>query len=71
MDKLIDQAAAESDPAKRAALYQQIQAKALDEAIMIPLADPLTIEGGSNKLKGLVMDWGGNYPLFHGAYVEK
>jgi peptide/nickel transport system substrate-binding protein len=71
MDKLIDQAAAESDPAKRAALYQQIQAKALDEAIMIPLADPLTIEGGSKKLKGLVMDWGGNYPLFPGAYVEK
>ncbi|MEP7198716.1 MAG: ABC transporter substrate-binding protein, partial [Chloroflexota bacterium] len=71
MDKLIDQAAAESDAAKRAALYQQIQAKALDESIMIPLADPLTIVGMSKKLKGVVMDWGGNYPLFHAAYVEK
>jgi peptide/nickel transport system substrate-binding protein len=71
MDKLIDDAAAESDPAKRAALYSQIQAKALNEAIMIYLADPLTINGMSNKLKGVVMDWGGNYPFFHAAYVEK
>ena len=71
MDKLIDQAAAESDPAKRAELYGQIQAKALDEAIMIYLADPLTINGMSSKLKGVTMDWGGNYPFFHAAYVEK
>lgn len=71
MDKLIDSAAAESDPAKRAALYEQIQAKALDEAIMIYLADPLTINGMSSKLKGVTMDWGGNYPFFHAAYVEQ
>lgn len=71
MDKLIDAAAAESDPTKRAALYAQIQAKALDEAIMIYLADPLTINGMSSKLKGVTMDWGGNYPFFHAAYVEQ
>jgi hypothetical protein len=38
---------------------------------MIYLADPLTINGMSSKLKGVQMDWGGNYPYFHGAYVEK
>jgi peptide/nickel transport system substrate-binding protein len=71
MDELIDAAAAESDSAKRAELYAQIQAKALDEAIMIFLADPLTINGMSSKLKGVMMDWGGNYPFFHAAYVEQ
>ncbi len=71
MDKLIDDAAAQADPAKRSAIYSQIQDKALNEAIMIYLADPLTIVGGSTKLKGVVMDWSGNYPFFHAAYIEK
>lgn len=70
MDKLIDAAAAESNSAKRAELYGEIQTKALNEAIMIYLADPLTINGMSSKLKGVTMDWGGNYPFFHAAYVE-
>lgn len=71
MDKLIDAAAAETDVTKRVALYSQVQAKVLDEAIMIFLADPLTIVGANKNLKGVVMDWGGNYPFFHAAYIEK
>lgn len=71
MDKLIDAAAAESDHTKRAALYAQIQEKALAEAIMIYLANPLTIDGMSSKLKDVTIDWGGNYPFFHSAYVEQ
>jgi peptide/nickel transport system substrate-binding protein len=71
MDKLIDAAAAESDPVKRAAAYAPIQQKVLDDAVMIYLADPLTIVGGNVKLKGEAMDWGGNYPQFHAAWIEK
>jgi peptide/nickel transport system substrate-binding protein len=71
MDKLIDAAAAESDPVKRAAAYAPVQQKVLDDAVMIYLADPLTIVGGNVKLKGEAMDWGGNYPMFHAAWIEK
>ena len=70
MDKLIDDAAAESDPAKRSAIYAKVQAKALDEAIMIFMADPITIVGAGKNVKGAVLDWGGNYPLFHGASMN-
>lgn len=71
MDKMIDEAAAESNPEKRAELYHEIQAKALNEAIMIYLANPLTIDGMSSKLKGVTMDWGGNYPFFQAGYLEQ
>ncbi len=69
-DKLIDAAAAESDGAKRSVIYSQIQNKVLDEAIMIFMADPITIVGAGKNVKGAVLDWGGNYPLFHGASLN-
>ena len=43
MDKLIDEAAGSTDPAKRKRLYTEIQMKMLQEAIMVFFADPLNV----------------------------
>ena len=71
MDKLIDDAAAQTDVEKRKALYSQIQNKLLDEAVMVFFADPLSIFAFQKTLQGVSVDWSGNYPFFHTAYLQK
>jgi peptide/nickel transport system substrate-binding protein len=67
MDMLIDQAAGQSDPAERAALYQQIQRKVADEAIMVFFQDPLVIFGANPCLEGVKIMGGGFAPHFYAA----
>lgn len=72
MDKLIDDAAATTDPAKRKQLYSQIQMKALRESIMIGFADPLDLFAyQKGKVDGVVLDWSATNVLFHGASLRK
>ena len=72
MDKLIDDAAATTDPAKRKQLYSQIQMKALRESIMIGFADPLDLFAyQKSKVDGVVLDWSATTVLFHGASLRK
>ncbi len=71
MDRLIDDAAAQTDVEKRKALYSQIQNKLLDEAVMIFFADPLSIFAFQKTLRDVSVDWSGNYPFFHVAYLQK
>ena len=71
MDRLIDEAAAQTDTEKRKALYSQIQSKVLDEAVMVFFADPLSIFAHQKTLGGVSMDWTGNYPFFHTAWLQK
>jgi len=71
MDRLIDDAAAQTDVEKRKALYSQIQNKLLDDAVMIFFADPLSIFAFQKTLRDVSVDWTGNYPFFHVAYLQK
>ena len=71
MDQLVDDAAAQTDPEKRKALYVQIQNKILDEAVMVFFADPLSIFAHQKTLQGVAVDWSGNYPFFHTAFLQK
>jgi len=71
MDRLIDEAAAQTDTEKRKALYSQIQNKLLDEAVMVFFADPLSIFAYQKTLQGVTLDWSGNYPFFHTASLQK
>ena len=71
MDRLIDEAAAQTDVEKRKALYSQIQNKLLDEAVMVFFADPLSIFAFQKTLKDVTVDWSGNYPFFHTAFLQK
>jgi len=67
MDQLIDAAAATSDPAKRAALYSQIQKKCNDEAISVYYVDISNLYAHTKNLKGVFNNLGGNFPYFYAA----
>ena len=71
MDRLIDEAAAQTDVEKRKAVYSQIQNKLLDEAVMVFFADPLSIFAFQKSLRVVTVDWSGNYPFFHTTFLAK
>jgi peptide/nickel transport system substrate-binding protein len=70
MDKLIDQAAGESNPEKRAALYAQIQKKVADDAVMVFYNDPFLLYAHALNLTGVMMLGGGNLPDFYAASFQ-
>jgi peptide/nickel transport system substrate-binding protein len=69
MDDLLAQAAAETNPEERAALYGQIQKLAADDAVMIYFNDPYLLYGHSANLSGVQFLGGGNLPNFYAASV--
>lgn len=72
MDKLIDDAASSTDPAKRKALYAQIQKKVLDEAIMVFFADAVNVFAYQKaKVRDAVLDWSANYVYFHDTTLAR
>ena len=71
MDKMIDDAAGESDPAKRVELYAAIQKKVMDDALMVFYNDPMSLYAHTNKLENPIMYLGGNYPYFYGASLSE
>ncbi|MFZ1770348.1 MAG: ABC transporter substrate-binding protein [Caldilinea sp.] len=71
MDRMIDEAAAEPDPAARCELYSEIQKKVKDEAIMEFWADPVILYAHSGKLSDVVYYLGGNTPYFYTAKITE
>ena len=67
MDRMIDEAAAEPDSAKRCQLYSEIQTKVKDEAIMEWWSDPTILYAHTVKLSGITYYYGGNMPYFYAA----
>ncbi|MER8039950.1 ABC transporter substrate-binding protein [Streptomyces hydrogenans] len=69
VDRLLKDAQAETDRAKRAALYAQVQRWALDQAVVVPAYVEQTTVAANRKVHGLrqsVAAW----PEFYGAWVE-
>ena len=71
MDRMIDDAAAQPDPAERCELYRDIQQKVKDEAIMEFWADPVILYAHSGKLSDVVYYLGGNTPYFYTAKITE
>ena len=67
MDQMIAQLQAETDRQAKKALVEKIQQKAMTDAIMAYLADPLSLLAYDRGLSGVWVDWGGNYPYFYDA----
>lgn len=65
MDTLIDQIAATADPQARRELVVKAQAKVIDDAVMVYLADPPSLYAHDRAVTGIWIDWGGNYPYFY------
>jgi peptide/nickel transport system substrate-binding protein len=72
MDKLIDDAAGTTDPARRKRLYTEIQMKVLRESVMVFFADPLNIFAYQKaKVMGPVLDWSATNVLLHNAWLKR
>lgn len=71
MDTMIDEAAAQPDPALRCELYSGIQKKVKDEAIMEWWADPVILYAHTNQLSGVTYYLGGNTPYFYVATIAE
>lgn len=66
MDKLIDEAAGTTDPTKRKQYYAQIQTMVLQQAIMVPFANVVSLFAYLEaKVHNPMLDWSANFPLLY------
>jgi peptide/nickel transport system substrate-binding protein len=70
LDKLLEDGRRESDPAKRRAIYLQIEKLALDEAITVPLVDELSVWAFRSGVTGVKYNFNA-YPVFSDAVMKK
>lgn len=71
MDRLIEQIDATADPAKRKELVTKAQQRAIDDAVMVYLADPPSLYAQDRSVTGVWVDWGGNYPYFFNTRIQR
>ncbi len=62
LDDLLHRAQREVDPVRRAQLYAQIQQRILDQALVLPIRDPVNLNGVSPGIQGLHFDPQGWFP---------
>ena len=67
IDRMLDEAAASSDPEVRAQLYSQIQLRVLEEAVTIPLADSVVYNAKQRRLQGEILDYLASYVWMNDA----
>ncbi len=62
LDGWLEEAARTSDPARRLALYSQVQQRVMDQALVIPIRDYVNLNGINNRVQGLRFDARGWFP---------
>jgi peptide/nickel transport system substrate-binding protein len=65
LDGLLDQARSTFDPAQRTRLYQQAQQRIMQQALLIPIRDPVNLNAASAQVQNLRFDAHGWFPLLH------
>jgi peptide/nickel transport system substrate-binding protein len=70
VDKMLEDAAASSDPEVRKDLYSKIQMKVLDDAVVVPLVDSITYNAKRKKLKDEHLDFLASYVWMNDAHFE-
>jgi peptide/nickel transport system substrate-binding protein len=70
LDGLLDQARGTSDPAQRIELYQQAQQSIMEQALLIPIRDPVNLNAASARVQDLRFDAHGWFPLLHDVYLS-
>jgi peptide/nickel transport system substrate-binding protein len=65
LDAALDQAIATTDVPTRRALYAQIQQIIMENALLLPIGDPVNLNGASAQVQGLVYDPYGWFPLMN------
>ena len=70
LDQLLDQGRRESDPAKRRAIYLQLEKLAIDEALTVPLVDELAVWAFRANVQGVKYNFNA-YPVLSDATLKK
>jgi peptide/nickel transport system substrate-binding protein len=71
VDKMLEEAAATSDPAKRAELYAQIQQRVLKDAVVVPLVDTVVHNAKRAEVTGDVLDSLASYVWLYDVQIKK
>ncbi len=65
LDNILNQAVASTDTRTRRALYAQAQRLIMENALVLPIADPVNLNGASARIAGLTYDPYGWFPLMN------
>jgi peptide/nickel transport system substrate-binding protein len=65
LDDLLDRARQSTDSQERARLYAQAQVRITDLGLLIPIRDPVNLNGASARVRGLRYDAQGWFPILH------
>jgi peptide/nickel transport system substrate-binding protein len=71
LDQLLQEGVQILDPAQRAALYGQAQARIMDLALILPIRDYVNLDAASANVHGLRYDPRGWFPWLHDVYLEE
>lgn len=70
LDGWLEEAARTSDQEERAALYSQVQLRAMDQALVVPIRDYVNLNGVNNRVQGLRFDSQGWFPWLIDVTLE-
>jgi peptide/nickel transport system substrate-binding protein len=68
VDKMLEDAAASSDPEVRKDLYAKVQKQVLEDAVVVPLVDTITYNAKQNKLADEYLDFLASYVWMNDAH---
>ena len=71
VDKMLEEAAATNDLAKRAELYAQIQQRVLKDAVVVPLVDTVVHNAKRAEVTGDVLDSLASYVWLYDVQIKK
>jgi peptide/nickel transport system substrate-binding protein len=71
VDRMLEQAAASTNKARRAQLYAEIQQRVLKDAVVVPLVDTLTYNAKRVEVQGEHLDALASYVWLYDAQIKK
>jgi peptide/nickel transport system substrate-binding protein len=70
LDAALDGARRSSDMAERLKLYAQAQARITELALLVPIREPVNLNGASARVQGLRFDAHGWFPILHDVSIQ-
>jgi peptide/nickel transport system substrate-binding protein len=71
VDKMLEEAAGLTDPARRAEIYKQVQQRVLKDMVVVPLVDTLTYDAKRAEVQGEVLDALASYIWLYDVQIKK
>jgi peptide/nickel transport system substrate-binding protein len=69
LDELLDKGRSTLDPAVRAEIYGQVQQRIMELALLVPIRDPVNLNGAGAHVRDLRFDSHGWFPLLHDVSI--